>query len=96
MQLTTDDRLAGLEAPDGRGFRPDGDGVIHLPDDLAGYGRQAARAAPMFHIRTPLFSGFDASELAARYAAWEQGRKRGGRTIARVGAAPAIEAGGEE
>jgi len=72
VQLTTDDRMAGLDAPDGRSFRPDGDGVITLPDELTDYGRQAARRAPMFRVRRAVFTGFDAAELRTRYAAWER------------------------
>jgi hypothetical protein len=76
LQLRTDDRLAGLEAPPtdegrpGRSFRPDGNGVITLPEELASYGRQAARLAPMFHVYRRGYAGFDAAEVAARYAAW--------------------------
>jgi len=76
VRLTTDDRCAGLDAPDGRSFRPDGDGVITLPEELAGYGRRAARQAPMFHVYQRGYAGFDAAELRARYAAWEQGKAK--------------------
>ena len=69
MQLTTDDKMAGLETPDGRTFKPH-DGVITLPDELSNYGKRAARTVPMFHVRTPQFSGADMAELRARYEAW--------------------------
>ncbi|HEV7213824.1 MAG TPA: hypothetical protein VGP33_01770 [Chloroflexota bacterium] len=76
MQLRTDDRQAGLEAPDGRSFRPDSDGVITLPEELAAYGRRAARLAPMFRVYKRGYAGFDAAELAARYAAWAARQER--------------------
>lgn len=72
MELTTDDPCAGLEAPDGRSFRPDRCGVLRLPEDLAAYGRQAARVTPLFHVRRPGWAGFDAAALRERYAAWER------------------------
>lgn len=77
MQLRTDDRQAGLAASDGRSFRPDGNGIITLPEELAGYGRRAARLTPLFQVYRRGYAGFDAEELAARYAAWaaEQGRR---------------------
>ena len=86
MQLRTDDRQAGLEAPpthEGgaghgawRSFRPDSNGVITLPEELAAYGRQAARVAPMFQVYRRCYAGFDADELAARYAAWQAQQER--------------------
>ena len=77
MQLNTDDRNAGLETPDGRTFKPDANGVITLPEDLASFGQRAARQAPMFHVRKPMISGFDAAELRARYEAWERQQREG-------------------
>lgn len=76
MQLRTDDRQAGLEAPDGRSFRPDGNGVITLPEELAGYGRRTARLTPMFQVYRRGYAGFDAEELAARYAVWAARQER--------------------
>lgn len=72
MELTTDDPCAGLDAPDGRSFRPDGRGVLSLPEELAAYGRQAARVTPLFHVRRRGWAGFDAAALRERYAAWER------------------------
>jgi hypothetical protein len=77
MQLTTDDRQAGLDAPDGRSFRPDGQGVITLPEELADYGRQAARRTPLFQVHRPQFAGFDAGDVRAAYAAWASRRREG-------------------
>ena len=71
MQLTTDDRMAGLDTPDGRSFRPQ-DGVITVPEQYRSYAEQAARVVPVFHIRHQQWSGFDAAEVRARYEAWRQ------------------------
>lgn len=75
MQLITDDRQAGLEAPDGRSFRPDGNGVITLPEELAGYGRQAARVTPLFQVYRRGYAGFDAAAVRAKHAAWVRARE---------------------
>lgn len=79
MELTTDDRDAGLEAPDGRRFRPDRHGVITLPEDLSGYGARAAKATPLFRVRRRCTAGFDGAELRERYEAWQ---RRGNRAPA--------------
>lgn len=73
MQLTTDDKMAGLETPDGRTFKPK-DGVISLPEGLDDFGKLAARQVPMFHIRKPMIAGVDVTELRARYEAWERAK----------------------
>ena len=62
--------MAGLETPDGRTFKPDGRGIITLPEELDGYGREAARVCPLFHRYRRQYTGFDAEALEQRYAAW--------------------------
>ena len=74
MQLVSDDRQGGLETADGRTFRPDGRGVITLPEELAGYGRRAARVCPLFHVYRQGYAGFDAAELRERYERWREAR----------------------
>lgn len=75
MELVTDDRNAGLDAPDGRSFKPDDRGIISLPDDLAAYGERAARVTPLFHVHRRQYGGFDAAELRRRYDAWRAARR---------------------
>jgi hypothetical protein len=74
MQLRTNDKHAGLDTPDGRSFKPDANGIITLPERDAAYGRLAGRTG-LFEPRVPCYAGFDAAELAARYAEWEAARR---------------------
>ena len=76
MRLQSLDGLAGLDTPDGKSFRPDGRGVIDVPDRYDAYTRAAATAAP-FRAYRAQYGGFDAQELRARYEAWarEHGRE---------------------
>lgn len=71
VQLRTNDKDAGLDTPDGRSFKPDANGIITLPERDAAYGRLAGRTG-LFERRVPGWAGFDAGELAARYAVWEE------------------------
>ena len=78
VQLRTNDKDAGLDTPDGRSFRPDHQGIITLPERDAAYGRLAGRTG-LFEPRVPGWAGFDAAEVRARYADWEQRQREQGR-----------------
>ena len=75
QQLRTNDKDAGLDMPDGRSFKPDRYGILTLPDSDAAYVRAAGRTG-LFEPRVPSYAGFDAAELAARYAEWRNERAR--------------------
>ena len=87
VQLRTNDRDAGLDTPDGRSFRPDAEGIITLPERDAAYGRLAGRTG-LFERRVPGWAGFDARELAAGYAVWEERQKEGHRVRRDLAAGP--------
>lgn len=73
MQLQSLDGLAGLDTPDGRSYKPDGRGIITLPDADAAYGALAAKADPFCPYRRQ-YGGFDGAELRARYDEWRARR----------------------
>lgn len=76
-KIVAHDKLAGLDAPDGRSFHADRDGIVTVPDALAGYAERAVTSTPLFERYRRRYAGFDAAELAARRAAWERRRERG-------------------
>ena len=73
-RIVAHDKLAGLDAPDGRSFKADRDGVVTVPDALAGYAEHAVRTTPLFERYRRRYAGFDAAELAARRREWERRR----------------------
>ncbi len=75
ITIATDDKMAGLDTPDGRSFRPR-DGLITVPERYRAYAEQAARVVPLFHIHRPCWGGFDATALRARYEAWRREQER--------------------
>jgi hypothetical protein len=87
VQLRTNDRDAGLDTPDGRSFKPDANGIITLPERDAAYGRLAGRTG-LFELRVPGWAGFDARDLAARYAVWEERREEVHRARRNLAAGP--------
>ncbi len=71
MQLMTDDRMAGLDTPDGVALRPR-DGVIDVPERYRAYAAEAVRSVPFFRVYRRRWGGFDAEECRARYLAWKE------------------------
>ncbi len=75
ITIATDDKMAGLDTPDGRSFRPR-DGVIALPERYRAYAAEVVRSVPFFRVYRRRWGGFDAAECRVRYEEWRREQER--------------------
>lgn len=71
VELEASDKNANLIGPRGERFIQK-DGIVIVPDSYSQYADRCVAPGTIFKKRSKVFSGFDADELAAQHANWQQ------------------------